>query len=509
MKKPSILFITTDEQHIDTLYRNDMPYELPALRGLMEISDIYTQVYSASPVCLPARCTWMTGLRPHRNGCISNNFGATLPLELPNLFTCMREAGYTSSMHGKCHFAPCPYPAVRPYLTQGYETFMAYYRMLGMDHLDLQDDKNISMWYYDDYGIEMEKKGLLSEYRRRFVRDKVRGELADYPHAADTHPDSWIGRKALEYLDQCSSDQPHFMWVSFSGPHYPMDVPDEYMDRVDMDRDIPRRFRLGEWEDETKHNRMSYYGIGPGPEGSGGAVDDAQMNYSEEYWRRWRQKYYANIVQIDDYIGEIIEKARKIWGEDLYIVFTADHGDMMGNHSLWGKNSALYDDVLRVPLLVHKPGQTGSRTIDTRVCSTEVFPTLLEAGGCRIPEICDGETLENMTAKGGRDVIISTCEGRLALIKGDWKLCLNGVGFELQADAKIYKEMYNLKEDPYEYTNLYYDEKYRDIREELEAIAEAEPDLMRTVFWKRGDAPYWFNAGKGSGYEFNGMKSVK
>ena len=181
----------------------------------------------------------------------------------------------------------------------------------------------------------------------------------------------------------------------------------------------------------------------------------------------------------------------------------------MGNHSLWGKNSALYDDVLRVPLLVHKPGQTGSRTIDTRVCSTEVFPTLLEAGGCSIPKICDGDTLENMTAKGGRDVIISTCEGRLALIKGDWKLCLNGVGCELQADAKIYKEMYNLNEDPYEYTNLYYDEKYRDIREELEATAEAEPDLMRTVFWKRGDAPYWFNAGEGSGYEFNGMKSVK
>lgn len=66
-------------------------------------------------------------------------------------------------------------------------------------------------------------------------------------------------------------------------------------------------------------------------------------------------KYYANIVQIDDYIGQIIDKAKGIWGDDLYIVFTADHGDMMGNHSLWGKNSCLYNDVIHIPLVVHHP----------------------------------------------------------------------------------------------------------------------------------------------------------
>ena len=130
-KRPGILFITTDEQHIDTVYRTDMPYALPALHGLMACSDVYRDAYSASPVCLPARCTWMTGLSPYRSGCISNHFGASLPLpdQIPNLFTCLKEAG----------------------------------------------------------------------------------ELADYPHAAETHPDSWTGRKALEYLDRCSADQPHVM----------------------------------------------------------------------------------------------------------------------------------------------------------------------------------------------------------------------------------------------------------------------------------------------------------
>lgn len=505
MKKNAILFITTDEQHLDTVYRRDMPYELPGLHGLMDCSDVYTQAYSASPVCLPARCTWMTGLMPHRNGCISNNYGATLSKEMPNLFTGLKQAGYSTSMHGKCHFIPCPYPAVRPFLTQEYEHFRGHYRSMGMDHLDLQDDKNISLWYYDDYSIDMEKQDLLSEYRRRFMTDKKVCELGVYPNEPSTHPDSWTGRKALEHLDTCNSDQPHFMWVSFSGPHYPMDAPLVYEDRIDMSRDIPRRFRAGEWEDETKHNRMAYYGTGPGAEGCGNAPDGAQMNFTEEYWVAWRKRYYANIVQIDDYISQIIAKAQSIWGDELDIVFSADHGDMMGNHSLWGKNSVLYNDVLRVPLVVHHGGQTKRLDIDQVVSSTEVFPTLLELGGGQIPDGIDGKPLDQITAKGGRECIISSCEGRVAIVQDDLKLCVNAVGFDVTEEKKIYRELYDLKADPEEYTNLYDNKDYMARRDALLARLESEPNLMRTVFYNRADRPYWFNGGNGAGYENNGL----
>lgn len=503
MRRPSILFITTDEQHIDTAYRRDMPYSLPGIHSLMDRSDVYSCAYSASPVCLPARCTWMTGLMPYRNGCISNNFGASLPLETPNLFTSLKEQGYTSSLHGKCHFVPCPYPAVRPYLAQEYEHFLLYYRALGMDHLDLQDDKNISLWYYDDYSKEMEKAGLFKEYHTRFVARKEPGVIPDYPNAKETHPDSWTGRKALEYLDTCSADQPHFMWVSFSGPHYPMDAPSDYFNRIDMDRDIPRRFEANEWDDETKHNRHGYFGTGPCTEGGGNAPGGAQKNFTEEYWRRWRMKYYANIVQIDDYIARIIEKAERILGDDLIIVYTVDHGDMMGNHSLWGKNCAVYDDVLRVPLVVHRSGQTARRDIGETVSSTDVFPTLLQFGGCAAPKNIDGEPLDNVVLRGGRDVIISSCEGRVAVIKDQIKLVVNAMGFEMSKPATIYHELYDLKADPYEFTNRYYDAAYAARRDELEQILRDEPNLLRTVFYSVADRPYWFNGGSGAGYENN------
>lgn len=505
MSKPTILFITTDEQHLDTVYSKHLPYTLPGLQSLMAQSDVYENAYTVSPVCLPSRCTWMTGLEPHHTGCISNNFGASLPLQLPNLFTCLRGSGYKTSLHGKCHFVPCPYPAVRPYLTQEYGTFQLYYRQLGIEHLDLQDDKNISLWYYDDYSSEMERNGTFKEYHRRFVQDKVRGVIPDYPYPKECHPDSWTGQKALDYLDTCTRDEAHFMWVSFSGPHYPMDAPSDYNERIDMDHDLPRHWQEGEWDDETKHNRMGYFGTGPCTEGGGNAIDGAQKNFDEAYWRRWRMKYYANIVQIDEYIEKIIQKARTIWGENLYIVFTTDHGDMMGNHSLWGKNSAIYNDVLHVPLIIHHPGQNSRRDIPERIASKDLFPTLLTMGGAELPSRIDGMPLDQVVRMGGRDTIISSCEGRTAVIRGHMKLCLNGVGFEMHEKVKIYRELYDLEKDPYEFSNLYNDPAYAEVRDELEKILEDEPHLLRTVFYTDDDKPYWFNDGTSSGYPFNGF----
>jgi len=498
MKHPSILFITTDEQHLDTAYRRDMPYRLDALHALMGQSDVYTRAYSASPVCLPARCAWMGGMLPHRSGCISNNFGASMPLQQPNLFTRMKQNGYTTSMHGKCHFVPCPYPAVRHGMTQEYGHFKAYYKALGMDRLDVQDDKYGSMWFYDDYATEMESKGLHAAYRDRFFDPNAQPEaFPEFPHAKELHPDSWVGQKALEQLDRCAPNQPHFMWVSFSAPHYPMDAPSDYFARIDMDRDIPRRWREGEWDDPAKIGRHGWFGTGVSSEGSATARDRAQKNFSEDYWREWRKRYYANIVQADDYIGAILQKARALWGEDLCVVFTSDHGDMMGNHGLWGKNTLLYDDVLRVPLVVHKPGQQHRRDVSETVSSVDVFPTLLTLAGCELPSGIDGKPLRDIEAQGGRDVIFSSCEGRVAVIKNNMKLCVHATGFEIKPDSVMSRELYDLENDPHEFLNVYDAPAYRKAREELEALLNNEPRLLRTVFYQRGDAPpYWFKPGK-------------
>lgn len=499
-KKPSILFITTDEQHLKSISAfGATSHKTASIDSLAASSSVCLNAYTASPVCLPARCAWMTGMYPHKSGSVSNKFGASLSLQYPNLFKELKKQGYTTSMHGKCHFIPVPYPATLKNITQEYEHFKTYYLALGMDHLDLQDGKHNSLWYYDDYSKDLEKTGLMQSYRYTAHEGTDEKNLFVFPGPAEMHPDSWVGRKALDYLEKCIPEDQHFMWVSFSGPHYPADTPEEYFERVDMDQAIPRIYDDGEWDDRSKIQCNGYNGPGS-TEGSGGVKDGAQKNYDEAYWRRWRQNYYANIVEIDDYIGKIIKKAQELWGEDLLIIFTSDHGDMAGNHSLWGKNTSLYEDVLRIPLMVKYPGQKSRKDITETISSLEVFPTILKAAGCELPD-CDGKPLDEMVQSGGRKYILSACDHRLALIKDGIKLEWNYYAKKEQ----MYYELYDLKLDPHEFKNEYENPDYALVRKEIEEMLNKlgkEENLLSTLFYKPGDTPYWFNDGEGAGLKY-------
>ena len=450
----NILLITTDEQHLRTLSAYGCPLGItPNLDALAKTSDLYENAYTVSPVCLPARCSIMTGMYPHRSGSISNIFGASLSREYPNLFTEMKKMGYLTALHGKCHFIPVPYPATRADMTLEYEHFISYYKSLGMDKLSLQDDKNNSLWYYDDYSKQLSKEGMLSRCRYEAHVNSENHGYYDFPFESSYHPDAWVGQRALDDIESRSADGKNFLWVSFSGPHYPIDTPREYTERVDMSLMEKRIFKDGEWDDESKYHRRGFYGPGT-TEGSGSAKDGAQKNYTEEYWDEWRRRYFGNIALIDEWIGKIISAAREKFGDDLVIMFTTDHGEMMGNHSLWGKNGSLFEDVLRIPLVVSRKGQTEGRRINETVSSLEFFPTLLSFAGAYVDcDKCDGNTLENTVAMGGRDYIISECDNRVAIIKDKIKLEINRIN--LVTDK--FFELYDLEMDPYEFENRYSD----------------------------------------------------
>lgn len=502
MSKPNILFITADEQHMRTLscYGNRTGIT-PALDALADCCDVYEHAYTVSPVCLPARCAFMVGMYPHHSGSISNIFGASLSREFPNLFTELKKQGYVTALHGKCHFIPVPYPATRADMTLEYEHFATYYRSLGMDKLTLEDGKNNSLWYYDDYAKELSRKGMLDSCRYEAHINPDNHGYYDFPYEAEMHPDAWVANRAIEDIESRFAEEPNFLWVSFSGPHYPVDTPREYTDRVNPDKMEERIFREDEWNDETKYHFRGYHGPGT-TEGSGKAKDGAQKNYTEEYWREWRRRYLGNVALIDEWTGRIIDAARKKFGDNLLVIYTADHGEMMGNHSLWGKNGSLFEDVLRIPLLVQKPGQTEGKRVSETVSSLELFPTILSYAGAPIPDTCDGTTLEKMVQSGGRTHIISECDNRVAVIKDNIKLELNRPDLQ----GWVYRELYDLLEDPYEFENRYRDPRYRDVIDQLMKLLEAEPYLLETVFRPWGDGgDYWLNNGSGAGFAANGV----
>ncbi len=495
MSQPTILLITADEMNRAALScYGATSHTTPNIDRLAQEGLRFNAAYTTSPACLPARCSMATGLYPHNNLSISNGTGRSLNRDLPNIFTQLSQAGYRISKHGKCHFIPVTYAYNSRTFTREYEHFIAYYESLGIEHLDLMDDPQVSAWYYDHYAKDMERQGLLTAFRRCIweCHDKtaefpVSGTFA-FPGPDHMHPDSWVGERALAYIRDYGSDQPAFIWTSFGGPHYPACAPRKYYEPIDMAKDRPRPIRESEWLDATKSNAAN--GHGGHADGDFYAPNHNQAWYDENYWVRWRHAYYASCVQIDDYIGRIVAAAQAKWGDELMIVFAADHGDMMGDHGFWGK--CPHEQGVRIPLIARFPDRdrAGTQT-DAMVQTVDILPTLLAAAN-REPAPNDGRALRNLVDAGGRTLAMAEHSDFL-MIKDQRLKYINR-----RIDGKLYHELYDLENDPDEFENLYPDAQshpgYKALEQELARLDQTcalremifhDPDNPKPPYWAK------------------------
>jgi len=464
-EKPNILLITVDEMRKDALgcYGNEV-IRTPNLDKLAQHGITFDKAYAVSPWCLPSRCSILTGLFPHKSGAYSNFRKCELDTTVPNFFNVLKAQSYETAMIGKCHFAPVPYDKARPDMTLPFEE-RDYYHSLGIDHLYVQDGNQVSVWFSDDYSKELEEAGFLAAYREA-VWNKDTMKSFPFPGPAEWHPDSRVGTKAVEYIRDCNEQNSQCMWISFSGPHYPFDAPKEYYDRVDMN--ALRREKLsvleGEHDSEDKIFHWAYHGGGPGIDGSKAAPGGACKNYTDEYWLEIRRNNYANISQIDDYIGQILEAAYNKFGENLLVVFTADHGELMGNHGLWGKNTCAYEDVLNVPLIVRYPNEDQFCRTDARVMTTNIFPTMLKAAKVKHIE-CDGIDFSVDIARGGAAYTFAEGEEFISISDGRYKYV------QVRKNGKEFYEMFDMYKDPEEFINIVDKPEYqRDLAELRKAV---------------------------------------
>ncbi|MCY3798427.1 MAG: sulfatase-like hydrolase/transferase [Chloroflexi bacterium] len=453
-QSPHIVLITCDELRADALgcYGNRV-ISTPNVDALAARGMRYQRAYTNSPWCLPSRCSLATGLFPHRNGSYSNFRDIPLDAELPNIYSLLQAAGYHTAHIGKCHYAPVPYNLTRPDATLPYDDFRNYYLSLGIDHLALQDDKQVSVWFMDDYARELDAAGYLSAYRdATWSRDNAK--VFAFPGPAEWHPDSWVGRKSAEYIERHESEQPLFLWVSFSGPHYPFDPPAAYFERVEMSLD-KRTIDPAAFDDPSRIHSSTYHGGPTGAiDGLGPAPGGATKHYSDAYWHDLRRNYFANVAQIDETIGGILAAIQARLGDDALIIFTADHGEMLGNHGLWGKNNCAYEDVWNVPLIVNYPGENQARVSDSLTMLVDVLPTCLDAAG--LPnDFCDGFTLRERDRTGGANYVFAEGEGFLAVSDGRFKLARVAQG------ERQLTELIDLETDPHELVNRIDDLAYR------------------------------------------------
>lgn len=372
-KKYNVMLITMDQLRFDSLgYSSDGFVDTPAIDWIRGMGVNFENAYTSAPSCIPARASLMTGQNPWTTGvlstgvsagpdkygsCMGVNFAHTLAGELV-------KNGYHAEGIGKMHFFP-----------QRAE--------MGFSHILL-----------DESGRE-EDKWFCSDYKAWFMKNNPqRNNITDHgihwnswmarPFDADEcyHPSNWTANETLDYLRRRDPTKPFFINMSFSRPHSPYDASPYFFDMYMAKKDELPKPVFSPWDekyaDNGDDNIMAWHGT-----------------RTDEEYKRMRAGYFGSITQTDYQIGKVLtwlNKAKLL--DEMLIVFTADHGDMLGDHHLFRKSYA-YEASTHIPMLIKLPKSLGGKlkTVETAVTITDVMPTILSVLGIDIPEGVEGKDL--------------------------------------------------------------------------------------------------------------------
>lgn len=424
MRKPNVLLIMTDQQRWDTLgcYGNKA-IETPYLDSLAAEGTLFANAYSSSPSCIPARASLLTGMDPWNTGIIYSSGGGiakgmgggfehTLPGELA-------KAGYHTQGVGKMHFEP------QRALNGFHHTILDESGRVGdpsfvSDYRRWFDERKTGDYGYIDHGITWNSW------------------MARPYHAPEhLHPTNWTVNESIRFLKQRDPEKPFFLKTSFARPHSPYDAVPYYFDLY-MRKQLPSPYR-GAWS--SIHDIPA-----TAPEAWRGRMSDEAIH-------RARAGYYGNINHIDHQIGRLFYEMNNMGVYDnTLIIFTSDHGDMLGDHHLWRKTYG-YEGSAHIPMIVRLPGamrQYTVRKVDRVVGLQDIMPTILAAVGVELPDTVDGRSMLPLIQGGQPEwrsflhgehgVCYSEQQEMHYLTDGKWKyIWLARLGeeqlFDLDADA--------------------------------------------------------------------------
>lgn len=371
--RPNILLITTDQQRGDCLGCAGHPaVETPYLDQLAMQGARFNRAYSAVPSCIPTRAALMTGMDQWNHGRLemTGNDPLDWPTTLPAEFA---RAGYHTQAVGKMHFIP-------------------QRRLYGFHNMVLDESgRRQAPHFISDYHAWFEKNKQGAYNYNDYAID-WNSWMARPSHLPEhLHPSHWTAQEGINFLQRRDPTSPFFMWLSFARPHSPYDAPQSYWDMYVDNPNIPKA-AIGDWAGEFDRR-----------------VDDVnapRTRRTDREIHRARAGYYGNITFIDHQIGRLLTEYQRLDPQgfkNTFILFTSDHGDMMGDHHHWRKTYG-YEGSARVPFLIKYPdnwevprGQVLEQPIELR----DVMPTLLDAAGLPIPASCDGQSVLQITRDEG------------------------------------------------------------------------------------------------------------
>ncbi len=324
---------------------------------------MFEQCYVQNPVCAPSRASLVTGQYSSVHGLWGN--GVALPDHAALFSRALADDGYDCGMIGKMHLAACFGGRTEPRLDDGYD----FYKW-AHDPSHRSPENDYHHWLKETHPEIWER-----------VKDngqRQRHQAAGFDTMpTEAHYSRWASERAIEFLTaERDREQPFYLWVNYFDPHHPFVAPQEYLDRYDpVSLPDPIGFP-GELKTKPPIQRQasaeSYAGHAPGFE----SHDASEI-------KGIIAAYYAMVTLIDDEVKRVLDclDALGLAGETL-VIFTSDHGEMLGDHQLLLKGPMLYEPAVRVPLIMRWPGHLpeGERRTDL-VQWIDLNPTFLDAAG--------------------------------------------------------------------------------------------------------------------------------
>lgn len=433
MDRPNILFIMTDQQRFDTIagLGNQHIYT-PNLDRLIRRGIAFTKAYSTCPVCVPARYTIRTGCEPPTTRSFFNG-------------VCKPVSGQKDTMTGRCG----PYLAQRMSIL-GYRTFG-----IGKFHTVPWDEElgyQVHLHSEELYGSSDRRKRdafatwIRKEHPEYDFIEALMGERTEMYYMpqmsalpAEATVERWAADRVVEQIE-AGDGRPYFGFVSLIGPHPPFAPPIPFNRMYDPDR-MPGPVK-GDLETDHMDEQIPWMN---------------KIIWAEEindpHARILKARYYGEITYIDECIGRIIDAVEA--GPDAdntLICFFSDHGDHLGDHHAWQKES-FFEGACHVPFLLSWPARLpAGQTCDELVCLTDLFGIATHAAGAT--ETRNGiDVLSVVTGKARpREFLVGyygepgTPSFKVMVRYSDWKYIYMANGGR--------EQLFNLKENPQELKNM-------------------------------------------------------
>lgn len=457
-KQPNILFIFTDQHRLSAVGSyGPTPCRTPNLDQLAADGVRFETAYTVCPVSSPARGTLMTGRYPHSHGICSNvhNLGNSIhELEdRPDLLSRrLQRAGYALGYTGKWHLG-----------TDGEKCFEdsnspSLPSTVGFEGQDFPGHGG-GGFNYPEYKTWLKEHGFTHELKPWNEPTPQMLPMGTLAGPEESTVPYFLTDHTIQLMDKFQADEkPFFIWHNFWGPHGPYFSPEEY---VESYRDV----EIPPWPNYAWPSRNT-----PGPHQAKVHPKHEELNW--DAWATAVRHYYAFTTLIDAQIGRMLKHLEDTGlAENTIVVFSADHGETIGTHGgLSDKGWHHFEETHRIPMIARFPGdENKGKTIDSFVSLADLFPTFLDAAGSEYnPAEIHGRSLLPLiegTAKDWRDDVVTEFGG-----VNSWAYTMRTIR---HADLKYgfncahEDELYDLKRDPWETTNLIRDPRYQEAAQDM------------------------------------------